>query len=43
MSDNMQKYSKREVESAGEARELLARTGYPSLENAIHMIRGSTT
>ena len=37
---NMAKYSKREVASAGEARELLARMGYPSVENAIAMIKG---
>jgi hypothetical protein len=41
VSENMQKYSKREVESAGAARELLARMGYPSVDNAIDMIRGS--
>jgi hypothetical protein len=41
VSENMQKYSKREVESAGGARELLARMGYPSVDNAIDMIRGS--
>ena len=38
---NMEKYSKREVASAGEARELLARMGYPSVENAIAMIKGA--
>jgi hypothetical protein len=40
VAENMQKYSKREVESAVSARELLARMGYPSVENAIQMIRG---
>ena len=40
VSQNMRKYSKREVESAGSARELLARMGYPSVENAIAMIKG---
>jgi hypothetical protein len=41
VSENMQKYSKLEVESAGGARELLARMEYPSVDNAIDMIRGS--
>jgi hypothetical protein len=36
----MQKYTRREVKSAGKARELLARMGYPSVESAIQMIRG---
>jgi hypothetical protein len=40
VAENMRKYTKREVESAGAARELLARMGYPSVENAIVMIRG---
>ena len=40
VSENMRKYTKREVESAGAARELLARMGYPSVENAIAMIKG---
>ena len=40
VSENMRKYSKREVESAGAARELLARMGYPSVENAIVMVKG---
>jgi Reverse transcriptase (RNA-dependent DNA polymerase) len=40
VSENMKKYTKREVESAGAARELLARMGYPSVENAIVMIKG---
>jgi hypothetical protein len=35
VAENMQKYSKREVGSAGSARELLARMGYPSVANAI--------
>jgi hypothetical protein len=33
VAENMQKYGKREVESAGSARELLAQMGYPSVEN----------
>ena len=40
VAENMRKYTKREVESAGVERELLARMGYPSVENAIAMIRG---
>jgi hypothetical protein len=40
VAENMRKYTKREVEYAGAARELLARMGYPSVENAIVMIRG---
>ena len=40
VAENMRKYTKREVESAGAARELLARMGYPSVKNAISMIRG---
>jgi hypothetical protein len=40
VSENMRKYSKRKVESAGAAREMLARMGYPSVENAIVMIKG---
>jgi hypothetical protein len=40
VTNNMLKYSKREIESAGNARELLARMGYPSVENAIVMIKG---
>ena len=40
VANNMLKYSKREIESAGNAKELLARMGYPSVENAIVMIKG---
>jgi hypothetical protein len=40
VSENMREYSKREIESAGAAREMLARMGYPSVENAIVMIKG---
>ena len=40
VASNMLKYSKREIESAANARELLARMGYPSVENAIVMIKG---
>lgn len=36
----MKKYTYREVESARVARELLARMGYPSVENAISIIKG---
>lgn len=40
VADNMRKYTKREIDAAGSARELLARMGYPSLENAISMVKG---
>ena len=33
-------YTHREVETARKARELLSRMGYPSVENAIEMIKG---
>jgi hypothetical protein len=39
VAESMQKYSKREVESAGSARELLARMGYPSVKNACRSTR----
>ena len=38
--DNMRKFTKREIATAVEARELLARMGYPPVEMAIAMIRG---
>lgn len=40
VTENMKKYTHREVESAGKARELLALMGYPSIENAIAMVKG---
>ena len=40
VSDNMGKFTKREIASAAEAREMLARMGYPPVEMAIAMIRG---
>jgi hypothetical protein len=40
VASNMLKYSKQEIESAGNARKLLARMGYPSVQNAIVMIKG---
>ena len=40
VSDNMARYAKREIASAGRARELLARMGYPPVGMAITMIRG---
>ena len=40
VQDNMRKFTKREIASAVEARELLARMGYPPVEMAIAMIRG---
>ena len=39
VSDNLKLYTKREVASARSARELLARMGYPSVEEAISMLR----
>ena len=42
VADNMTKYTKREVMGARKARELLARLGYPSVENAIAMLRDGT-
>ena len=39
VSENMRQFTKREVESARKARELLARMGYPSVDNAIAMLR----
>ena len=39
VSDNMKLYTKREVASARSARQLLARMGYPSVEEAISMLR----
>ena len=40
VSDNMSRYTKREIASAAKARELLARMGYPPVEMAIAMVRG---
>ena len=42
VSDNMARYTKREVIAAKKARDLLARLGYPSVENAIAMLRDGT-
>jgi Reverse transcriptase (RNA-dependent DNA polymerase)/Zinc knuckle len=39
---NMKKFTKREVIGARKARELLAKLGYPSVENAIAMLRDGT-
>ena len=39
VGDNLQLYTKREVASARNARELLARMGYPAVEEAIAMLR----
>jgi hypothetical protein len=39
VAQNLVKYTKREVLGARKARELLARLGYPSVENAIAMLR----
>ena len=39
VEDNMTRYTKREIASAAKARELLARMGYPSIENAVAMLR----
>ena len=40
VSENMRKFTKREIASAAAARELLARMGYPPVEMAIAKIRG---
>ena len=42
VSDNLKLYTKREVTSAKNARELLARMGYLSVEQAIAMLRDSS-
>ena len=39
VAENMSRYTKREIASAAKARELLARMGYPSIENAVAMLR----
>ena len=39
VTENLRKYTKREVASAKNARELLARMGYPAVEEAISMLR----
>jgi hypothetical protein len=39
VANNMVKYAKKEVLGAKKARELLARLGYPSVKNAIAMLR----
>ena len=40
VSNNMSRFTKREIASAAKARELLARMRYPPVEMAIAMIRG---
>jgi hypothetical protein len=42
VADNMKKYTKREAMGAMASRELLAKLGYPSVENAIAMLRDGT-
>jgi hypothetical protein len=42
VADNLVHYTKREVLGAKRARELLPRPGYPSVENAIAMLRDGT-
>jgi hypothetical protein len=42
VAQNMVRYTKREVSAAQKSRELLARLGYPSVENAIAMLRDGT-
>lgn len=37
-SDNMQKYSKREVEGADRARRLLSKMGFPTVSQAIDIV-----
>ena len=39
VSENMSKFTKREIESAGKAKELLARMGYPSVDSAMSILR----
>ena len=38
VADNMRQYTKREVEQAKTARELMARLGYPSSQATIYML-----
>jgi hypothetical protein len=42
VSANLIKYTKREVEQAGKARELLARMGYPSVDTALGTLRNGS-
>ena len=42
VAENMVRYTKREVLGARKARDLLARLGYPSVQNAIAMLRDGT-
>jgi hypothetical protein len=42
VAENMKKYTKREVMGAMASRELLAKLGYPSVENASAMLRDGT-
>ena len=42
VSDNMKPFTKREIASASGARKLIARMGYPSVEEAISMLRDSS-
>ena len=39
VSDNMKLFTKREIASASNARDMIARMGYPSVEEAISMLR----
>ena len=39
VTENLKRYTKREIESATRARKLLATMGYPSVEMAISMLR----
>lgn len=39
VSENIARYTKREVQSAQKARELLAKMGYPTVEMAVAMLR----
>ena len=43
VADNMRQYTKREVEQAKTARELMARLGYPSSQATIDMLDAGVT
>ena len=42
VTNNMQRYTKREISQATKAREMIARMGFPSVENAMSMVGNGT-